>query len=251
MIMIKVKTSNLKLFCFLFLMSAVFSNAQILEQYPHSQVPYRGGYEGYYSDFHKIVTEKNIAPCANGEEFYQFSILINPDNSVNFIKDYNANNIAKNKCTYDLAREVAQSQKNWNPAVVEGVKKAAVATFMIYPADLFDTYREGYMPAMTFPVFGKFKNNGMEEFRKEIVNRIDTRGFSWVDRFDVIVEFMITKNSAIEDVIIIKSSSSEEFDKRVVYGIQNTKRKWTPATINGKPIDYKYRLTLHAVTDPS
>ncbi len=241
----------MKLLTILFLIAAIFINAQVLEQYPRSQVPYLGGYEGYYTDFHKIVTEKNLAPCANEEEFYQFSILINPDNSVNFIKDHNAKNIAKNKCAYNLAREVAQSQKNWNPATVGGVKQAAVATFMIYPADLFDSYREGYTPAMTFPAYGKYKNNGMEEFRKGIVNRIDTRGFSWDDRFDVIVDFVITKNSEIEDIIIIKSSSSEVLDKRIVYGIQSTKKKWTPAMINGKSIDYKYRLILHAVTDPS
>lgn len=240
----------IRIFIFLFLMSPSFSNAQILEHYPRNQVPYIGGYESYYKDFHDIIIDQNLQPCADKTEFYQLNLLVNPDRTISFIKDHNEKNIGKNKCAYDLAREVAKYQSNWNAATVDGIPKPAVATFYIFPDDLFNRYLEGYYPAITFPAYGNYENNGIEEFRKGIVNRIDVRGFDWNDRFNVIVEFIITKEAKIEDIVMIKSSSMIEFDKRIAYGILSTKKKWKPATINGKPIDYRYRLTLNAVTDP-
>ena len=41
-----------------------------------------------------------------------------------------------------------------------------------------------------------------------------------------------------------------EFDKQVVFGIKSTGKRWKAATMNGKPVDYRYQLTLNAVTDP-
>ncbi|WP_219729255.1 energy transducer TonB [Kaistella palustris] len=248
--------TDIKSFCafkrplgFLLMMISMAVNGQILNSFPRYQVPYLGGYEGYYSDFHRIINEQNLKPCSDPDEFYQFSVLINPDGSINFIKDHNVKNVSQNQCAHDLAREVARHQQNWNAATVDGFKQPAVAMFLIYPADLFGNYREGYTPDVKFPGYGKFKNNGIQEFRQAIANRTDLRGFSWDDRFDVIVDFVITKNSQIRDVIFIKSSGSDEFDKRIANGIKSTAKRWTPATINGKSVDFTHRITLNAVTD--
>ena len=238
-----------KLYFLLFLLPYLFS-AQILEQYPAYQVPYIGGYEAYYKDFHEIATEKNLQPCENKSEFYQLKLLINADKTVSFIKDHNAQNIENNKCAYDLAREVAQSQKAWNAATVDGFPKAAVASFLIFPDDLFQNYKKGYTPSFKLPIYGNYKGNGWEEFRKGIVNRIDLRRFDWNDRFDVIFEFIITKDSKLENIVMIKSSSMVEFDKQIIFGIKSTAKRWKAATVNGIPVDYKYRLKLNAVTDP-
>jgi len=226
-------------------------SAQILEHYPRNQVPYIGGYESYYKDFHDIIKDQDLQPCTGKTEFYQLNLLVNPDQTISFIKDHNEKNIAKNKCAYDLAREVAKHQTNWKSATVDGISKSAIATFYIFPDDLFERYYEGYYPAINFPQYGNYENHGIEEFRKGIINRIDVRGFDWNDRFNVIVEFVITKEAKIENIVMIKSSSNTEFDKRIANGILSTKKKWKPATINGKPIDYRYRLTLNAITDPS
>ena len=234
----------------LFLMISNFSYAQVLEHFPRYQVPYHGGYESFYKDFHHIVVEKKLEPCSQKGEFYQLKLLINTDQSVSFIKDFSEQNIAKNKCAYHLAREVAQYQKNWNAATVDGTAQAAVATFVIFPDDLFENYKEGYLPQFSNPIYGNYKGNGAEEFRKGIVNRIDLRRFDWNDRFNVIVEFIITKESKIENITMIKSSSMAEFDKQVVFGIKSTGKRWKAATMNGKTVDYRYRLTLNAVTDP-
>ena len=238
-----------KFYSLIFLFPLMFS-AQILEYFPNNQFPYIGGYEAYYKDFHDIIIAKNLKPCSNKEEFYQLKLLINADKSVSFIKDYSSQNIANNKCAYDLAREVAQSQKKWNAATVDGFPKAAVATFLIFPDDLFENYKDGYIPNFTSPIYGNYKGNGAEEFRKGIVNRIDTRRFDWNDKFSVIVDFIITKESKIENFVVIKSSSMAELDNQIVFGIKTTKKLWKAATVNGKPVDYRYRLTLNAVTDP-
>lgn len=239
----------MRIFIFLFLILASFSNAQILEHYPKNQVPYIGGYESYYKDFHDMIIEKDLKSCADKSEFYQLNLLINADQSISFIKDHNEKNIAKNKCAYDLAREVAKYQNNWKAATVDGITKPAVATFYIFPDDLFERYHDGYFPAITFPAYGNYENGGIKEFKKGIINRIDVSGFDWNDRFNVMVEFIITKEAKIENIVMIKSSSNIEFDKRIANGILSTKKKWKPATVNGNPVDYKYRLTLNAVTD--
>lgn len=119
-----------------------------------------------------------------------------------------------------------------------------------FPDDLFENYREGYTPQFTYPIYGKYDGNGAKEFRKGITNRIDTRRFDWNDRFNVIVEFIITKESTIENIVMIKSSSHDELDKQIVFGIKSTKKQWKAAIINGKPVDYRYRLQLNASTDP-
>lgn len=238
-----------KLYILLFLLPFLFS-AQILEGYPPYQVPYNGGYEEYYKDFHEIVTAKNLQPCENKGEFYQLKLLINADRSVSFIKDHNTQNIEKNKCAYNLAREVAQYQKNWNAAKVDGIPQPAVASFLIFPDDLFENYQENYSPNFRMPIYGNYKGNGQEEFRKGIVNRIDLRRFDWNDRFDIIFEFIITKDSKLENIVMIRSSSMDEFDKQVVFGIKSTAKRWKAATINGIPVDCKYRLRLNAITDP-
>lgn len=123
--------------------SAASSQTQILERYPDHQLPYKGGYEAYYKDFHDIIIDKKLQPCSNKNEIYQFSVLVRPDSTIQFIKDLNAKVVESNKCTHDLAREVAKYQKGWSPALINNIKQSAVARFMIFPDDLFNNYREG------------------------------------------------------------------------------------------------------------
>lgn len=238
-----------KLYFLFFFIPFLFS-AQILENFPKYQVPYQGGYEGFYKDFHEIAIAKNLQPCENKGEFYQLKLLINEDKSVSFIKDHNTQNIENNKCAYNLAREAAQYLKGWNAATVDGFPKAAVANFLIFPDDLFGNYQENYTPNFKMPIYGNYKGNGQEEFRKGIVNRIDLRRFDWNDKFDVIFEFIITKDNKLENIVMIKSSSMVEFDKQVVFGIKSTAKRWKAATVNGIPVDCKYLLRLNAITDP-
>lgn len=235
---------------FIFNLSLIQSQTQILQKYPKNQIPYKGGYVGYYKDFHDIVIEKKLLPCNNAQEMYQFSILITPDAEVKFIKDFNEKGVQQNKCTYDLAREVAKHQKGWIPATVNNFKQNAIATFVIYPDDIFTRYTEGYTPDLILPVYNENKEKNKDIFWKELKNNLDLKRFDWNNTFSVDVDFTITKEGKLEDIFLSKPTGLAEFDQMITYGFKRMKKKWTPASINGLPIDYRIKFTIGGVTDP-
>ncbi|GGG46577.1 hypothetical protein BXY58_0538 [Epilithonimonas arachidiradicis] len=228
----------------------LFSQNKVLTEFPKNQLPYIGGYEAYYNDFHNIIAEQNLQPCNNKNELYQFSVLITSDASIKFIKDVNEQYVEKNKCAYNLARQVAQYQKNWNPAIVDGLKENAIARFIIYPDDLFENFRNGYTPVFTAPVFNLSEKDHLGEFQKDLLSKLDLRRFDWNDIFTVETEFIINKEGKMENIILTKPSGLHEFDKMIINSYKSIRKKWKPATINGIPIDYRFKHTLRAVTDP-
>lgn len=242
-----------KLFFFYFIIiQCAFSFAQtnILERFPDNQIPYTGGYKAYYKDFHDIITEKGLKPCDNKQELYQFSVLIKQDSTIQFIKDLNPKVVEANKCAYNLAREVAKYQAGWNPALVNLMPKSAVARFIIYPDDLFSSYQDGYLPNFTAPVYNFYEKDHIKNFRKELVNKLDLKRFSWNDVFTVEAEFTVTKDGKLQDIILTKKTGLEEFDRMIVYTFKEMRKKWKPATINGLPVDFRYRMALVGSTDP-
>lgn len=236
---------------FLLHFSTANSQTEFLQKYPENQLPYEGGYVGYYQDFHKIIIDKNLQPCSNKQELYQFSVLVKPDSSIQFIRDLNPKVVEANKCAYNLAREVAKYQKGWKPASVNGTNQSAVARFIIFPDDFFSSYREGYYPLFVAPVYNNNGKNHLDHFRKELIARLDLRRFSWNDIFTVETEFTISKEGKLEDIILTKKTGLDEFDKMIIMTFKGMKKKWSPATVNGQPIDFRHRLTLKATTDPS
>ncbi|GAA4818462.1 hypothetical protein GCM10023200_60540 [Actinomycetospora chlora] len=107
------KTINMKNLIFILISISLYSQNNILQNFPSNQIPYKDGYVGFYKDFHDIVIEKNMQPCQNPQEMYQFNVLITQDSEIKFIKDFGGKQIAENKCAYDLARTVAKYQKGW------------------------------------------------------------------------------------------------------------------------------------------
>ena len=147
-----------KIYFLLFLFPLMIS-AQILSKYPNNQSPYIGGYEAYYKDLHDIIVEENLKPCTNKSEFYQFSVLVKTDSTISFIKDSNLDYFSKNKCAAELARTAAKYQSKWNPATVDGIKQPAVATFMIFPDDLFqnDKIQDDFLHAKSLAKNFRFR----------------------------------------------------------------------------------------------
>ena len=183
-------------------------------------------------------------------ELYQFTILIKDDASIQFVKDLNEKNVNDNKCAYQLAREVAKHQTGWNPAVIDGVKQNAVARFIIYPADLFNNYREGYFPNYTPPLYLDKKKGKRRNFTSDFVSTFDKRRFDWNDLFVIMAEFIITKEGKVKDILITKRSGVYEFDREIENTIKVLAKNWIPATINGNPIDDRYSFVIKGVTDP-
>lgn len=227
----------------------ILSFSQILPEFPENQAPYIGDYSGYYQDFKNIITQEKLQPCPNKNEFYQFSILINADSTINFVKDLNQEYFKKNKCAAELARTVAKFQTKWNPAKVDGMNHTAVATFMIFPEDFFQNDKSDYSPVITYPKYNNYEKDHLEYFRKQLIANLDLKRFRWNDIFTVEAEFIISKEGKMKDIVLTKKTGLEEFDRMIYYAFKDMKKGWKPATINGNAIDFRFKYKLTAITD--
>lgn len=236
-------------FLFTLFSTAVFSQNFYEDQYvyPKDQFPYIGGEAQFYKDFHQILISKNLKPCENKDEMYNLKVIIATDSSIKYLKDDSNKEMAeKNKCTYDLGLEVVSYMNKWKPAFVDGEKRQSIAHFYIIPNDLFENYKEGYVPQGNAANFGGLAG-GVNAFRQEVVKRVDLRGYQWDKPFKMLVTFVVNKEGEMEDFQVVQSSGLPEFDQRVINGIKSIKgkkHKWNPATINGQPVKYRFRLPL-------
>lgn len=241
---------NNKFYFLLFLLNVISFNAQILEEYnfyPKDQFPYEGGEIQFYKDFHDILIANNLKPCEDKHESYNMKVIISETGSVKYLKDDSNNEMAeKNKCAYDLGLKVASKMTKWKPLIVDGEKKQAIGSFYIIPNDLFDNYKEGYFIDEKMAMFDGLSGGGINEFRKEVVKRINLTGYKWNQAFKMQIVFVVNRQGEMEDFKVMQSSGLPEFDQRVISGIKNVqkKKKWTPATINGEPVRYRFKLPL-------
>lgn len=229
------------LFCLLPAFLSLSLGAQY-HVYPKNQTSYKGGDTQFYKEFHQILVDKNLQPCENKKELYQLKVIVAEDGTVKNLKDdHNSQMAVESKCAYDLSREVLKYLNNWQPPEINGVKKQAIASFYIFPDDLFENYKEGYNldAAETNGLPG-----GVNQFRAEVSKKINLDGFNWEKPFLLTVLFVINREGKMEDVRLEESSGNPEFDKRIINGVKSVRKKWNPATINGVPVKYRFRLPL-------
>lgn len=220
----------------------VFYHAQY-DYFPKDQSPYKDGVENYYKDFHSILIEKGLKPCENKNEMHNFRIVIHPDSSIEFVKPADETYYLQNKCAAELAKEVAKYQNEWQPAIVNGEKVAAVASFLIYPEDLFNNYKENYNPYETMEQ-ASYQKSGTSNFRQKVSNSIDLRGFNWSEKFTIIVNFVVERDGSITNIMLDQSSGLKNFDDMIIKAIKKIKNKWSPATIHNIPVRSHMRLPL-------
>lgn len=241
----------IRFFTAAFVLLFSFFNAQEITEehyvYPPGQYPYEGGEAQFYKDFHEIVTNKGLKPCDNKDEIYNLKVIITENGTVKYLRDDSNKEMAElNKCTYNLGLEVVSYMDKWKPIVIDGKKQQSIAHFFIIPNDLFENYKEGYIPEGQVANY-KDLPGGINAFRKELVKRIDLRGYQWNKTFKMVVSFVVNKEGEMEDFKVLQSSGLTEFDQRVISGIKSIKGKkyrWTPAKINGIPVKYRFRLPL-------
>lgn len=231
----------------LLMIFTTFRGQEILEKYPKSQTPYKGGYEQYYKDLYHIIKEKNLQPCTNPNELYQLTLVIMPDASIQFVKDANKKVVSNNQCAYNLARETAKYMTGWNPATINGVPQQAVARFIIYPDDLFNNFHENYYPVYTPPVYNNNRNRN--SFGKDFITKFNKRRFNWYDVFVIQGEFIVTKEGKVKDLVMTRSSGVEQFDKEVQNTVNILSKNFIPATINGKAVDDRFSFTITGITE--
>lgn len=239
-----------KLISILLLFSYTISNAQeSIYLFPEEQIPYIGGYEQFYKDFNKILMDKNISPCENQGEFYEFAVLINPESKISFVADPEDYNDKNSKCAKDASREVAKYLTGWNPAMIEGKKVSAVAKFVIIPDQLFGKLEDGYNAVKnkeeTLPEFP----GGINAFRTEVVNNVDLSRFKYNQAFRLEVTFVVERDGTVQDVKLAQSSGNKQFDNMVIRAFIRVKVKWKPATIYKQNVRYRFRMPLAFQTE--
>jgi TonB family protein len=216
--------------------------------YPSGQYPYQGGEAAFYKDFHEIVSKNGLQPCENKDEVYNLKVIIPETGPIKYLKDETNKDAAeKYKCTYDLGLKVVSLMNKWKPIIINGEKKQSVAQFYIISDHLFEKYKEGYIPSGEMANYKHQPGGGINSFRKQVAERIDTRGYNWSKSFTMIVTFVVNTDGETEDYKVLQSSGLPEFDERVLLGIKSVKGKkhqWTPGKIDGVPVKTRFRLPL-------
>ena len=227
----------LLLFSF-FICSKLFSQG-IYERYPDNQTNYIGGNVKFYKDFHQVLIDKKLQPCENKNEILHFKVVVYPDKKIKYVKSEDAE---ENKCTFELAKEVAKYLTGWNPAVIDGNNVAALTGFYIVPHYLFQNFKEGY-DAENETQNATYEG-GLNNFRKKVFQGINVSGFKFTGILRLKVTFVIETDGKLTNVELVQSSGLKEFDEMIVRSISQIRNKWTPAKIHGLPVKYHFRLPL-------
>jgi TonB family protein len=175
-----------------------------------------------------------LKPCENKNEYFTAFILIRTDNTVQILENESSK---KNKCSYDLTKEVIQSMDKWIPAKIDEKSQATIARISLYVDDLFDKYKDGYL----LTDYLKYTDFNISSFRKDVFKYIDYSDFvvkSGKEPLRLKLSFTIDENGEMNDLKINKSSGLPEFDDMVLSAVKKVvkKKKWEPAKIHGMPI---------------
>ena len=230
---------------FIFILFILYSNSfaqDIYEQYPAGQTDYIGGNVQFYKDFHQVLIDKKLQPCENKNEAFSFRIVVYPDKKIKYIKSEDSESLEKNKCAFELTKEVAKYLTGWNPAIVDGNKVAAVTSFWIIPHELFQELPQGYDPVNDMEM--ATYEGGINNFRKKVFQSIDLSRFTFTGTFRLEVTFIVETDGKMSDVQLAQSTGLKAFDDMVIKSISQIRNKWTPGNIHGIPVRYRFRLPL-------
>lgn len=211
--------------------------AQILYEYPEGQDFYEGGIPVFNRDFIEAVKNNNLQPCSNENEFYTMAVLVNPDKKINIVKDPDTININQNKCAFEFVKKALPDLKRWKPAVVDGNPVKAIASFSVRPSEFFQVEKPVYTEN-TNPEFP----GGMNNFRM-IMGDIFSRHIKTNKNSLTEVRFVVGVTGDMEDVVILGDYSEKE-KTDLISKITRIKKKWKPATIDGKPVRFRMVLPL-------
>ncbi|MDY3338910.1 TonB family protein [Riemerella anatipestifer] len=232
------------------LLSCLFVQSQtIYTEYPKGQYPYIGGQKEFYKDFHDILMEQKLLPCENKKEFYTINLVVYPDKSINYIKPEDIDIVKANKCTFELTKEVLKYMDKWKPAIIDSKEVAAITSITVIPNDLFDRYTYGY--TIDSAIKEAEYEGGIQAFRNKMVENIDIFDFKSNGKtpIELLIKFTIEKDGKLSNVRIENSSGSKEFDKRILDGIKGIKKKWSPKTLHGEPIESEFNLPIKIEID--
>lgn len=222
-----------------------FWNSQmvIYDGYPLGQDFYSGGRRNFYKELRQAMLDNGFQPCDSRKEIYTIPVLVKADGAINFVKDDDSVMISKNKCAFDLIRKSLPYLEKWTPAYDKknNEKVNAIVKIPFCPDDLFVNYKDTYTDPSDTEVMPSFPG-GINEFRNQIMNIVNVDGINSDMR--VTLMFEISETGEIINPKVDGVNPSSRFVKSAIVGLSKIKSKWSPATKNGMPVKYRFRLPL-------
>lgn len=235
---------NIFIIGFLLAFQSLFSQ-KILENYPNTQNAYKGGNIQLFKDMQDFFVQNELSPC-NENEMYWMTLIIDETGKAYLVRNpRDEKAVAENKCSYELAKKVLGSLKNWQSATENGVKVRAYFDFPFYTKDFFENYKGDYdiLKDFKIPEFPGGINKFRKEFTNKLMNNLDFRSYTPSGRFTVF--FTVNTDGSISNVATEpKLENTEQFFKDISTSILKVKTKWNPAEISGKTVRYNFRLPL-------
>ncbi|WP_419869465.1 energy transducer TonB [Chryseobacterium sp. CT-SW4] len=216
-----------------FICILTFFKAQVLDEFPHDQDFYEGGMVNFYKEAHDFLMGNKFPEC-DAKEIYQPRIVITKEAAVQFIKDSDTANIAKNKCAYGLSKELLKNLKHWKPAEVKGGKIGAITEFIIYPNHLMKNYRIGYN-ADNFIIHAEYPG-GPKVFEREFHDNFMALFSDYHINGNVNLEFYINESGKIVNPRIYPTIYDRDFNKDFMRALARLKKVWKPALYSNIPI---------------
>lgn len=89
----------------------------------------------------------------------------------------------------------------------------------------------------------EFPDGGSQNFRKLIVDNFREKKVKGEGKESCELKFVIGRDGSISN--ITANGSNESFNKEAIRAISKIKTKWIPATIDGQPVRYRFRIPLN------
>jgi hypothetical protein len=226
--------------------SISFLGAQVLDEYPKNQDFYQGGLVNFYKEAHEFLKENNAKECGENE-IYVPRILVTKDGKVKQVQDADSENIAKNKCAYDLSLLVLQNLKNWKPAEVDGNNFGAIADFIFYPKDLMSNYKENYNP-QKFVSDAQYPG-GRKEFDHIFHENVMQLFINYNINGSLNLEFFVNENGEISNARIYPDVDNKDFKNDFFRALKRVKKLWKPAMYSNIPIRQRISYPLNFSTN--
>ncbi len=217
-----------------------FFAQETIPYYSKDEDFYKGGLENFYKEIHEVIVNKKLLQCENKRAFVYQKFLVTEIGEFKKVKDLLDGNINSDKCTEDLLNKILPELNNWIPAKKRSENIIAQSSFIFFPEDLFDNYKENYNPKKLYA--DSFFIGGVNAFRIEVAKKVDISGYNASGKVMVVISFVVDIDGSVIDVKVEESSGLKEFDDEFVFAVKSVNRKWTPAKINGKPVKQRFKI---------
>lgn len=211
---------------------------EVLGEYPPGQFFYIGGELALRKEMVAAVKKEKLLPCENTEESYTVNILVNPDSSINYIKDFDTATINKNKCAYDFSRKVIPHLKRWIAAKENDSFIGAVVRIQITP---FILYHSKDDPRDNKFIETRYKD-GRDAFAEEVRKNMERLVTKNEDK-RIYLTFIVNEEGGLQD-FLVEGNCTDYEKRRVVESFSKMKGKWVPATFNGIRMKSKMRVPI-------